>query len=150
MRIKYNFSDDCLYSSIVRKYSLVFAWVCSLTRIPWASEGGGKKGSNLLQWWGILLPCWDTAGWVSSVLLMRLSRCDLPILGKSVIGYIQLINLHYFSAGISLGDCKWAKEKLLSVWGTDEESVQYINWALVVTEGHGDPWVLNQGVQVQC
>lgn len=66
------------------------------------------------------------------------------------MGYIQLINLHYFSAGVSLGDYKLAKEKLLWAWGTGEGSAQSMNWALVVTEGPGDPQVINQGVQVQC
>lgn len=60
-----------------------------------------------------MLPWWSIAGCISSALLLRLPRCDLPILGKSVIGYVQLINLHYFSAGVSLGDYKLAKEKLL-------------------------------------
>lgn len=47
---------------------------------------------------------------------------------------------------------------MLSVWGADvwvsaisnDASFQLVNEVLAVTGGPGEPWVLNQGVDVRC
>lgn len=48
---------------------------------------------------------------------MRLPWCNIFVLEKPITGYFKLINLRAFSACISLGDDRLAKETMLPTWG---------------------------------